>query len=134
MPGGLVHIGAGLLCAVVVHLIHFKWEYSFSIFIGNLLPDALKFGLTGIKQGTLDIFHVQKSDEFYKFLSTTTSDWTNWLALGFFILAVAMFFYHYHFIKKKKMEEYSELYGFLLAGILIHLVLDILITEKGIWW
>ena len=134
MAGGLAHIGVGLLCAIIVHTIHFKWEYSYSVFIGNLLPDALKFGLTGIKQGTLDLFRVQKSDEVYKFLSATTSDWSNWFSIGFFILATALLLYHYHVIRKKKMEEYSELYGFLLAGILIHLIIDVLIIERGVWW
>lgn len=133
MAGGLVHIGAGMLCAVIVHLIHFKWEYSYAVFIGNLLPDALRQGLTAIKQGTLDVFYVQR-DTFFKFLSTTTHDWNNWLTFGFFILAVVLFLYHYHVIKKKKMEEYSELYGFLLAGIIIHLILDVLVIENGVWW
>ena len=134
MAGGIVHISAAILCAVAIHMIHFKWEYSYAIFIGNLLPDAMKFGLTALKQSTLDMFHVQKSDAFYKFMSNNTSDWSNWFSLGFFVLAVSLFLYHYHFIKKKRLEEYSELYGFLLAGILIHLVIDIFVIEKGIWW
>ena len=134
MAGGLVHISAAILSAVIVHMIHFKWEYSYAMFIGNLLPDALKFGLTALKQETLEIFHVDKSDAFYRFLSANTSDWSNWFALGFFVLAVVVFLYHFHVIKKKRMEEYSELYGFLLAGIVIHLVMDIFVIEKGIWW
>ena len=134
MAGGLAHIGVGFLCAVIVHLIHFKWEYSYSVFIGNLLPDALKFGLTAIKQQTLDVFHVNKGDIVYATVKGITYDWSNWFSLGFFILATALLLYHYHVIKQKKMEEYSELYGFLLAGILVHLVMDALIVEKGVWW
>jgi len=133
MPGGLVHIAAGLMSAFVVHMIHFKWEYSYAIFIGNLLPDALRHGLTAIKQGTIHLFSVER-DGFYRSLSVFTSDSGNWLSIGFFVLAVGLFLFHYHYIKKKKMEEYSELYVFLLVGILTHLVMDGLIAEKGIWY
>lgn len=133
MPGGLVHVGAGLMSSFVVHMIHFKWEYSYALFIGNLLPDALRHGLTALKQGTIHLFNVEH-DGFYKFLSVFTSDPGNWFSIGFFVLAVGLFLYHYHYIKKKKMEEYSELYVFLLIGILTHLVMDVLIAEKGIWY
>ena len=133
MAGGLVHIAVGLLSALIVHLRHFKWEYSYAIFIGNLLPDALKFGLTALKQGTLYLFDVNKSDGFYKVLSSSTSDWGNWFSLGFFVLAVLLFLFHYHYIKKKTFDEYSELYVFLLIGVLTHLVLDILVIESGVW-
>ena len=133
MAGGLVHIGVGLLSAVIVHLRHFKWEYSYAIFIGNLLPDALKFGLTALKQGTMYVFDVDKGDGFYKALSSSTSDWGNWFSLGFFVLAVLLFLFHYHVIKKKTFEEYSELYVFFLVGVLTHLVLDILVIESGVW-
>ncbi len=133
MAGGLIHIGVGLLSALIVHLRHFKWEYSYAIFIGNLLPDALKFGLTALKQGTMYLFDVDKGDGLYKTLSLITSDWTNWFSLGFFVFVLLLFLYHYHIVKKKTFEEYEELYVFLLVGILTHLVLDILVIEQGVW-
>ena len=54
------------------------------------------------------------------------------VTIGFFILGVGLLLYHYHVIKKKKMEEYAELYGFLLIGILVHLILDAFFIE-GSW-
>jgi hypothetical protein len=133
MAGGLVHIVVGLLSALIVHLIHFKWEYSLVLFIGNLLPDALRQLLTALKQGTVNIFDVE-TDGFYRFIQNFTSDVTNWFSIGFFILSVLLFLYHFHYINKKKVEEYAELYGYLLLGVLTHLVMDILIIEKGIWF
>lgn len=133
MPGALTHIGVALFSAALVYYNHFKGEFAFAVFIGNLLPDVLKFGITAAKQGMLNFVGVNKSDPVYMFLSATTNDTANWFSAGFFVLALLLFMYHYHYIKRKKMEEYSELYGFLLAGVLTHLILDVLIIERSAW-
>ena len=121
-----------MLCLVIVHLIHFKWEFSLSIFVGNFLPDVIKFGFSAIKQGTLHLFNVEQ-DSFYHFLNSVTSDLTVLFTVGFFVLGLGLLLYHFHYIKKKKMEEYDELYIFLLLGIIIHLILDALFIESSIW-
>lgn len=133
MAGALVHIGIALICAAIVYFIHFKLEYSLSIFIGNLLPDVIKFGFTALKEFTLNISKIIQ-DSSYQLLKEITSSYANWFTLGFFIFGLTMLLYHYHVIKKKKMEEYDELYAFLLIGIIIHLILDVLIIESGPWY
>ena len=132
MAGALTHIGIGIAAALVVHFIHFKLEYSLSIFVGSLLPDAIKFGFSAIKQLTLHVFSVEK-DSFYTGLNDITSAYVNWFSIGFFILGVGLLLFHFHYIKKKTMEEYDELYVFLLVGIIIHLILDTLIIERSMW-
>lgn len=132
MPGIIIHVIAATICLVIVHLLHFKWEYSLSIFVGQFVPDAIKIGFTAIKQGTLSILNIKK-DAFYYFLREHSSSYTDWFALGFFIFGLMLLLYHFHVIKKKKMEEYDELYVFFLIGIILHLILDALIFEKGIW-
>ena len=131
MPGALVHIGTGILCALIVHLIHFKLEYGIVIFIGNLLPDVIKFGITGLVQGNLNPCTVDTDSKVFSFLAEISNSFNFWFTIGFFVVATALFLYHYHFIKKKRMEEYSELYGFLLIGIVLHLIMDVFIFEKG---
>lgn len=133
MPGAVPHIAVGLLSAAFVHLKHFRLEFSLAIFIGNLLPDVIKFGITAIRQGTLAVFYV-KQDGFFHSLSSLTSDYANWFTVGFFLLLLVTFLYHYHVIKKKKLWEYEELYVFLLIGIITHLIMDALIMEKGPWF
>jgi len=133
MVGGLVHIAVGLISAMAVHLKHFKLEYSLAIFVGNLLPDAIKFGISALLQGTMKVFSVQQDSAFY-LLSTTTSNPQNWFSVGFFLIVGAWLLFHYHVIKKKKMMEYDELYVFLLVGVLTHLILDIVVIEKGVWF
>lgn len=135
MGGVLHHVFAAVLSALIVHMIHFKWEYSASIFFGNIIPDALKFGLTALKQGTLNIFQIDFSDKFYTFWETVTHTQTsNWLVLGLFVFGIATFLFHYHVIRKKTMEEYDLLYVFLLMGIFIHLVIDAFVIEQGPWF
>lgn len=129
-----MHIGVGLLSGLIAYLIHFRIEFSLSVFIGNLLPDAIKFGFTALKQGTLSIFSVNMKDEFYRNIAAFTYSSTNWFSFGFFLSSVLIFLYHYHYIKKKKMEEYEELYAFLLIGIITHLIMDVLIIEKSVWF
>ena len=133
MPGVIPHIVSGFLSAVIVHWRHGKPEFGLAIFIGNLLPDVIKFGISAIKQGTLAVFYIRQ-DGFYHLLSKLTSNPTNWFTLGFFLLLLATFLYHYHVIKKKKLWEYEELYVFLLLGIITHLIMDALIIEKGPWF
>ena len=133
MAGAIPHILAGLILAIIVHLIHFKLEYSLSAFIGSLLPDAIKFGLSAIVQATWNIFGI-KQDAFFMTLHEISSSPANWLSLGFFIFALSVFLYHFHVIKKKTMEEYDELYVFLLIGVGLHLIMDVFIQEKGPWY
>ena len=133
MPGAIVHIIAGLLSAAIVHYRHLRLEFSLAIFIGNLLPDAIRQGISAIAQGTVKVFSV-KQDRLYGFLSSTTNNTTNLFTLGFFLLLLITFLYHYHVIKKKKLWEYEELYIFLLIGIITHLIMDALIIEKGPWF
>ena len=132
MAGFLIHLGFALVCLIIVHLIHFKWEYSLSIFAGNFLPDVINFGITSIKQFTLNIYNITH-DKTYQLLNGISSSYTNWFTLGFFIFSLTLLLYHFHIVKKKTMEEYDELYIFLLIGIIIHLVLDVLFIESNVF-
>ena len=132
MGGVLTHVTAGLICLFVVHMIHFKWEYSLAIFVGNILPDGIRLGFSGIKQGTLALFTLE-NDAFYEFLAKLTASYANWFTFGFFVLGTTLMLYHFHYIKKKKMEEYDELYLFLLIGIILHLIIDAFYAEPSPW-
>ena len=133
MPGAIPHIIAGLLSAAIVHKKHMRLEFSIAIFIGNLFPDVIKFGISAIAQGTVNVFSI-KQDSLYHTLSAITYNPGNWFTFGFFMLLSITLLYHYHVIKKKKLWEYEELYIFLLIGIIMHLVMDALIIEKGPWF
>lgn len=133
MAGALLHLVAGLICAVIVHRKHLKLEFSNAIFIGNLLPDVVKFGVSSIFYNTLDTEFLVRTPIF-SFIGPITNNINTWIILSVFILAFTFFLYHYHFIKKKKMREYSELVIFLLIGIIVHIIFDFIFSETGVWF
>ncbi|MFH1505850.1 MAG: hypothetical protein ABIE94_02580 [archaeon] len=133
MPGFYPHLIAALISAAVVHRIHFKLEFSVAIFIGNLLPDAIKFVFAAIMQGTIYVFHIEHNS-LYREMAAATSNVGYWMAFGFVLLGVLLFLYHYHVIKKQKMEEVAKFWGFLLLGVAIHLIMDLLFLEQGVWF
>lgn len=132
MGGVLTHVAAGLICAAVVHITHFRFEFSLAIFIGNLLPDAIKFTVSGIAQGTMAIFNVEKDSLFWA-LHNVTGSAEYWMGMLLFVLASCLQLYHHKIIRKKEMKEIAELWTFLVAGILVHIVIDWLIDEKSPW-
>ena len=133
MPGAIPHILVGLLSAAIVHKKHMRLEFSAAVFLGSLLPDVITFGISAFVQSTIKIFSIRQ-DSLFNRLVITTYNPANWFTLGFFVLLLGTFLYHYHVIKKKKLWEYEELYIFLLIGILTHLVMDALFIEKGPWF
>jgi len=132
MAGALTHILAGLLLAIIIHLIHFRLEFSLAAFLGNLLPDAIKFGISGILYLTVNLSTIIKTG-IYPVLQDISASYVNWLAMGFFILVLLAFLYHFHVIKKKTMKEYDELYAFLIMGVALHLILDYFVQEVSPW-
>ena len=133
MSGLIPHVIIALISAIVVHIIHFQWRYSLAILFGNLLPDIIKFGLAAARQGTLNIFSINY-DSFYWFWDTATHvNYANWFVLGFFVFATAGYMYHFHYIKKKTMEDYDLLYVFLIIGVFIHIIMDVIFVENGPW-
>ena len=132
MPGAITHIIVAIISAYIVYAFHFKFEYAISTFIGNLIPDAIPIMISAIKHWTFSLTNIVNTSTFYP-VYLVTSNFEHWLTLGFFVFGSCIFLYHYHFIKKKTMKEYAELYVFFLIGILIHLILDALISEKSLF-
>lgn len=132
MGGVLSHIAVALISAAIVHMIHFRFEFSAATFIGNLLPDAIKLGITGIIYGTVSVAKIVSTGT-YKFIQPIAEGASSWFTFGFFLLALSIFLYHYHIIKKKKMEEYDELFIFLVIGVILHLLVDYFYIEPSPW-
>lgn len=133
MAGIIPHLTIAILSMIIVHAMHFKWEFSWAIFVGNFLPDIIKFGPTALKQGVFSIASIVQ-DPFYYSLADFSGDPTTWFSMGFFVLGTTMTLFHHHHISLKSMTEYDELYVFLLVGILIHLAMDLFFIEAGIWF
>ena len=132
MPGALVHIGIGLLSALIVYFIMYKLEFSLAIFIGNLLPDVLKIAYLAFYYNSINIPYLMAS---YLHLPTTKviNSWDFIIFFLLFFFALGWLLYHYHWIKKKKFMEWDELVLYIAIGYIIHVIMDATMSRTGIW-
>jgi cbb3-type cytochrome oxidase subunit 3 len=125
MPGAIIHIIIGLISAFLVHKYTKKFEFSLAIFIGNLLPDAIKIIALMFYHNTINIYTVITSE--YNLFAHSIVNGADFIILLFlFLLSIGLVFRHYHFFKPKKMCEYDEWVFFLLIGYTTHIILDLL--------
>ncbi len=132
MAGLLTHLLIAFSGFLVGYLILKTFSYGVGFFAGHLIPDVLKFGIPGIKLWTASPSIITRDSLFWK-LETITSNYNLWIILGIFVIALSFFLYHLHKIRKSKMQEINKTYFFFLAGVFIHLIIDILIIEKSYW-
>lgn len=128
MPGILVHLLAGTICAIVIFTLFKKKEYSFTIFIGNLLPD-----LVGVVYSSLT---VRSIDPTIIFKSAAWESSERLLVTQLFWILLQSIFVIFFLIPsksrwKKKIDE--NIIAMLLLGFIIHITMDIFIINQGIW-
>ena len=131
MPGVIVHIGAGLISAIIVYFIMRQLEFSLAVFIGNLLPDVLKMIYLAIYYNTTDL-KILASSVLHLPTHIVVNSWEFIILLFTFFLALGWLLYHYHWIKKKKLIEWDELVLYLAIGYIIHIIMDATIPRIGI--
>lgn len=132
MAGLTTHLLIASVGFLVGYFIFKEFLYGASFFIGHLIPDALKFGITGVKLWTAHPSIITQ-DNLFRRIDLIASDYNTWIILGIFVIALSFFLYHIHKIRKNKMQDINKTYFFFLAGVFIHLIVDILIIEKSYW-
>ena len=131
MAGAIPHIVIGLISAIAIHFMHFRYEFSMAVFLGNLLPDAIKFGVSTIVQGTFLFFKIEQ-DALYWAMAEVTSSFGYWITMLVFTIALTSVLWDHKYVKKREMKEINEIWGFLVIGIITHLIMDTFILE-GNW-
>ena len=132
MAGLLTHLAVSTLLFGIVLLVFRKFWYGFAIFIGQLTPDVIKFGVTGLKLGTTSPNAIIKDGLFWK-LEALTSSYNTWVNVGVFILVVSLFLWHLNKLKKEQVKEINWSYLMFAIGVAVHLIIDIFIIEKSYW-
>ncbi|GBE20044.1 MAG TPA: hypothetical protein ENG87_02380 [Candidatus Pacearchaeota archaeon] len=133
MGGLLTHLGIALAGLLVGYLGFKKASYGWSFFAGHIIPDALKFGITGLKLWTISPGRIIGDSLFWK-IEALSSNYNLWIILGIFVIALSFFLYHIHKIRKSEMKTINRSYIFFLAGVFIHLIVDIFVIEKSYWF
>lgn len=129
--GGLIHhLLAGAASLILVYLFTKRKDYSTAIFIGNFLPDFVGAGYASLaimSFNPVTILHSQPWISFQKNLFIIFF----WMVLQTVFIG-AYLFYHVYVRKKILHNELEANIGFLLIGFVTHMLMDLLIMEKGI--
>ena len=132
MAGLITHVGISIFLFIVVMIWFRKLWYALAISLGQVVPDAVKFGITGIKLKSLSPAVIIRDDLFWK-LETLMTSYTFWTILGLIIIFASLGFYYMKMIKKKDVRDINWSYLFFIIGVVIHLAIDIFIIEASSW-
>lgn len=132
MAGLLTHLMISSFLFIIIFVIFKKFWYGFAVFLGQLIPDAVKFGITGIKLRTFSPSLIIKDELFWK-LESLMSNYHTWVTLGIFIVLSSLFFYYIRKMKKQHLKDLNWSYLLFVIGVIVHLIIDIFIIEKSYW-
>jgi len=131
MAGLLTHLGISLFLFLVL-MIFKKPLLGFSIAMGQIIPDAVKFGITGIKIRTFSPGLIMKDKLFWE-LESLMSNYYTWVILGIFIVLLSFFLYYLRKIKKQQVKDINWNYFMFVIGVIIHLIVDVFLIETNYW-
>ena len=136
MAGLLTHLAISAFLFIVIFIFSKKWYYGLSAFFGQLMPDIIKFGITGIVIESFSYREILKNQLFY-----TLDHYTGYYAAGYFfwiMLAVfSIIFFSmlasFKFMKKKKAKHIAISTIIFSISAIVHVIIDILIIERNPW-
>lgn len=131
MPGVLTHLSVALAGCLIATLFFRNYKYGLAFATGHLIPDIIRFGVTGITNGTLNFGEITSKALFWK-LSFTHYTIT-WIIVFVIIFAVIFGLYKFKKINKKRFKEWFFANLLFFIGVVLHLILDALIIEKSYW-
>jgi len=132
MAGLLTHLGISLLLFLIVIIVFRRFWYGITIFIGQLIPDLVKFGITGIKIGNLSPSVIIKDPLFWE-LESLMSNYHTWVSLGIVIVISSFLLYYLKKVKKQQLKNVNWGYILFVISVIVHLVVDLVIIEKSYW-
>lgn len=140
MAGLLTHLTIGLIGFVVISLLfkrkYWRYVYGATFFIGQLMPDIIKFGVTGLYIENFSFSAIFKSPLFYtldNYFGYHEAGFFFWILLAVFSLIFFSGLAFFKFMKKKEAEGIIIATILFSIGALIHLVIDLFVIEKNVW-
>ncbi len=129
MSGLLSHLIVSLIGFFVLFLIFKKWRYGIAFLIGQLIPDVLRYGITAAANGTLD-FETIINQPLFMALEFTHYIYV-WAILYGLFFAIIFLLYNRRIIKLDKYETWFVTEVIFLSSIAFHLIVDLLLVDKG---
>jgi hypothetical protein len=132
MAGLTTHLIVSIVGFGIIFAIFKNWKYGIAFAIGHLIPDLISFGITGIREGSLNPTVIMTNSWFYP-LAMFGHNIVHWIIIGTIIWIAVLLLYNFKKISQKNFITIIMILVCFLIGIGIHLVFDILIQEKSYW-
>ena len=131
MPGVLTHLSVAFGGFLFITFLS-SWKYGFAFFIGQLIPDTIKFGIPAIRLKTASFIGMMK-DPIYWQLNNYTHHIYMWIVLCVFVLVLTFALYKFRKIKYKTFKTWLIINLSFFVSIVVHLIMDYFIIEKSYW-
>lgn len=132
MAGLTTHLAVVLVFGIGIWIFSKKWYYGAAFGVGHLIPDLISFGITGIRQRSLNPGIIM-TNSWFSPLATFSHNPINWIILITSIWIVLVVLYSFKKIEKKTFANSILSLVFFIVGVIIHLVMDKLIIETSYW-
>jgi|WetSurMetagenome_2_1015567.scaffolds.fasta_scaffold316480_2 hypothetical protein len=131
MGGVLTHMSIALVGFLIILLISKKWKFGIAFFIGQLVPDTIRFGITGLFDDKFSFGQIVQDSLFGKLAFTHYL--ITWILFFLGVFGILFFLYKKKRINKKKFKEWIIADALFLLAIIIHLIIDALVIETSFW-
>jgi uncharacterized protein YacL len=132
MAGLTTHLIVSLVGFFIALLILRNWKYGAAFVIGHLAPDLISFGITGIKQGSLNPAVIMTNPWFYP-LAMFGHNFFHWIIFAVVIWVIALLLYNFKKLSKNNFAMIVLILVCLIIGVALHLLFDIWIQETSYW-
>ena len=132
MAGLTTHLVIVFVFGIAIWIFSKKWYYGAAFGLGHLIPDLISFGITGLKQKSLNP-GVIMTNPWLSPLAAFSHNAFNWLIILLVLWLVFVFLYSFKKIDRKKFSTYILVLVYFIIGIILHLIVDKLIIEKNYW-
>jgi hypothetical protein len=136
MAGIATHLIISGVLFIVITVISRKWYYGASAFLGHLMPDIIKFGITGISIGSFSYREILKHQLYYTLDHYTGSYFAGyffWIMLIVFSVLMFSMLVAFKSVKKQRAKDIVISITLFSLAAIVHLVIDVYIIERSIW-
>jgi hypothetical protein len=136
MAGLTTHLIISGVLFLVILAVSRKWYYGAAAFAGHLMPDIIKFGVTGVAIRSFSYREILKHDLFYTLDHYTGfyfAGYFFWIMLIVFSALLALMLVTFKFIKKEKAKQIVISTAVFSIAAILHLIIDIFVIERNPW-
>lgn len=132
MPGLLTHLVTSFIGFFAVWWLLKDYRYGLAFVVGQVIPDTIKFGVTGLIYHTTNFYKIL-AHPIYWTLNEYTHTICTWALFSIGLVVLVYIFYKIKWVSKNSFIKWAIADLCFIASIAIHLLLDALIIESSYW-